>query len=235
MKKDETSTGKGSGICILITTYNRPELLLDLLNDCTFIDGVKVKVYDDGSTDDYSRCKKLIMGMGWTYKKVHHHGKYKFYQLHQLMYNEMRGEKYKYFIQLLDDMRLIDGFQEKVIKQFNDSGADLLNIINMDVLVRVMQERGVKMRTVDGVGYWDYHWLDLCFITTEDYFKQLNYTCPNISDAWFNRKKYVSSGVSTALTKAYKGKISIVDRSLLIHMGHISKMNTYKQPYLSRL
>ena len=220
---------------IIIATYNRPDHCLNLLKDIAKIPDVRVKVYNDGSTESYGDVEEYLLGMDSYYIKVPHMGKQGFYKLHQMMYREMIGERYDYFIQLLDDMRLVDDFHNKAIKQFNDSGADLLNIINMDVLVGVMQKAGVKMRTVNGVGFWDFHWLDLCFITTQKYLESLNYTCPDIPAAWFKRKKHTSSGVSTALTRAYKGKISVVDKSLLIHTGVVSQMNTYKVPYKSRL
>lgn len=221
-------------ILITITTYNRPQLLLDLLIDIAKIPDVRVKVYDDGSTEDYSEVVKFLDGMDSYYVRLPHRGKEGFWKIHQVMYSEMRYENYDYFVQLLDDMRLVQGFYPKVIEQFKLSGADLLNIINIDALIEVMKQRKVKSYEVNGVKFWDYHWQDLCFITTRKYLENIQYTCPRVSKGWFDNPN-ASSGVSTALTKAFTGRISIVDRALLIHTGQKSQMKPHRAGYYSRL
>ena len=235
-------TGKRYAECIfLITTYNRPDLLLDLLKSIKReVPDCRVKIYNDGSTSNYQKVTDYLKEnfTNYYYVKMPHGGKRGFWRLHQVMYSEMKNEKYWYFIQLLDDMLLVPGFREKAISRFSECGAELLNIIHPDGLIDYMQKEGYKSEKINGNVYWPRPWLDLCFITTEKYLKRMGYTCPKVTDAWFERKEHTSSGVSTAITKEYVkkgGTIKIVDRSLLVHTGMISQMNTYKKPYKSRL
>lgn len=199
-----------------------------------------MKIYNDGSTLNYQKATEYLKENfdNYYYVKLPHGGKRGFWRLHQQMYKEMKGEKYRYFIQILDDMLLIPGFEKKAISQFNECGAELLNIIHPDGLIEYMTREGYKSEEINENVYWRRPWLDLCFITTEKYLDRLEYTCPKVPDAWFNRKQHTSSGVSTAITREYVkrgGTIMIVDRSLLIHTGEVSQMNTYKVPYKSRL
>ena len=242
MNKEGTLTGKKSvRIIVLITTYNRPELLLDLLKSIKReLSCFRVKIYNDGSTLNYQKVTDYLRDNidDYYYVKMPHGGKRGFWKLHQVMYREMMDEKYEYFVQTLDDMLFVGDFEKKAISQFHECGAELLNIIHPEGLIDYMTREGYKSEKINGNIYWGRPWLDLCFITTKRYLERMNYTCPKVSDQWFNRKKHTSSGVSTAITREYVkrgGTIMIVDRSLLIHTGEVSQMNTYKVPYKSRL
>jgi hypothetical protein len=166
------------------------------------------------------------------------YGRTKFWQLHQRMYNDLRGKEFKYFLQILDDMKLIEGFYPRVINQFNDCGAGLLNIIVHEDLHNILTREGCAKVNINGYSYWRKNWLDLCFISTKDYLERVKYSCPVIPEARWRKGKNMSSGVSTVLTTTYTrngGTILMVENSLLIHTGQQSQMKPHRKGYYSHL
>jgi len=147
------------------------------------------------------------------------------------MYSEMKGEKFKYFIQLLDDMRLVPGFYKKVISQFEACGAGMLNIMLPIALNTLLTKQRCPFYHVGGYKFWRKKWNDLCFITTREFFENIGWTCPMIPAVRWQVKPNASSGVGTALTHAYRGSIVIVGRSLLQHTGQQSQMKPHRKGY----
>jgi len=223
-------------LVIIITTYNRPALLLDLLKDlhreldCEY----KIKIYNDHSTEDYSKVKDFLKDNINNYEYIYthkRHNRFRFWELHQRMYAEMVGEDFKYFIQLLDDMRLVKGFYKKAVEQFEACGAGILNIMLPIALNTLLQKERCPFYHVGDMKFWRKKWNDLCFITTRDYFENIGWTCPAIPAGRWKVNPNASSGVGTALTHAYKGDIVIVGRSLLQHTGQQSQMKPHRKGY----
>lgn len=220
-------------IIILITTHNRADMLLDLLKDTKeqFIDNYKIKVYNDSSTDDYTGVARYIKTFNEYYyeRTTAHHGKYYFWLLHQKMYSELRDEKFDYFIQLPDDVRLIKNFNHEAINHFIGSGAEVLNILNSDGLRIKMKEQQIKTTRINGYMYWHKHWMDGCFVSDRRFFEIMNFTCPPVNGSWFvNRGPWASSGVGTAITRNFPGTIKVADKPLVVHGNHKSVMNPDK-------
>ena len=226
-------------ILFLIPTYNRPHLLTDLLWDismltCTY----KVLIYNDASTVSYEEVEKVIPYLHECnyYELKHNYGKQQFWKLQNIMYDQARCDEYKYCIGLLDDMRLVPDFYPQVINQFEQSRVDLLNIILPDCTKEYFEQERVSIIGVNGYTFYDYQWNDLCYITTQDYFDAMNYTCPEVHPYRWVKNKNASSGVSNAMT--YKAtdlglKIMVVTKSLLTHTGQVSVMNTHRKGYIS--
>ena len=228
-------------ILFLITTYNRPHLLKDLLLDiaelpCTY----KVLIFDDCSTVDYSEVEEVIPELHKCeyYRLSKNHGKRQFWKLQNIMYNHVRCEEFDYCIGLLDDMRLVEGFYPLAIDMFEESDADLLNIVMPETMPDFLNSQGAQQFSVNGFTYWDYHWNDLCYITTVDYFESIDYTCPEVPLRRWIRNTKATSGVGSVLTNKFAdmgGSIVMVTKSLLKHTGQVSVMNTHRKGYNSLL
>jgi glycosyltransferase involved in cell wall biosynthesis len=213
-------------LALIIITYNRPGLLLDLLGDIKKqMPWAKIRVYDDCSTVDYTPVIAFLEKNfdDYSFKTMpFNHGKERWWLLHQKIYTDLRGEVFTYYMQLTDDMRLVDKFYPEVIDQFNRCGAGALNIYLTKVLDGKLRSGSTKLIN----GFWQINWIDGAFITRREFFEKIGFTCPWLPEARFI-KKNVSSGVGTALTNLYKsrgGRAVLVSRSLLIHKGYKSEM-----------
>lgn len=221
---------------ILITTHNRPRLLKKTLrrlkSECkgkSF--KVKVKVYNDGSTRPYIAAYRYL---GWAfkdfeYRELRHHGKEKYYVVHQIMYEELRKESFKYLIQIPDDMLPIEGFFEKATQRLIESEGDLLNLIIKPSLSENWTKRNRPHMIKNGLKYWKMPWFE-CFITTKKFCELMEYTCPK-------PRKHIrcdptrSSGVGAAMSLQFYnqgGHTRVVDNSLLTHEGRQSVMRNDK-------
>jgi glycosyltransferase involved in cell wall biosynthesis len=225
-------------IVILISTYNRPELLRDLLLDISKLDcDYKVKIYNDCSTEDYSPVYLALAKLNdYEYRMMdENYGKRGFWQLHNVMYEELINEEFDYVIQMLDDMRLVKNFYPQVVDQFNHCGADMLNIILPSGTKEHFENKKANIVHSNGYSFWDYCWNDLCYITTRKYFERINFECPPIPWKWFLNPS-ASSGVSSALTLKFQrmgGTIKVVTKSLLLHTGQVSQFNPQRSGYYS--
>lgn len=111
---------KGNRIHISITTFDRPDSLLDLLQDIVR-EGhefqVKVRVYNDRSKADYSAVIAFIHRQGWEMvwppKK---HGKRWYTKLMSLVFQEASRIQANYFYFIQDDIRLCRDFFSRTIE-----------------------------------------------------------------------------------------------------------------------
>lgn len=215
---------------ILITTYNRPQMCLDLLKDiksqfeCIY----KVIVYNDCSTEDYAEVERYLRDNIREYRYERNHkryGKQKFWELHRKMYREVKKERFDYFIQLLDDTRLVDRFYPDVFDLFHKCGCGVLNIMLPEDLHKRLEATNTIKYKYQEQWFWKKRWIDLCFITQRRFFEKVKWSCPLVAESRWKQNPKASSGVGSALTKAYKGSIALVTRSLLHHFGDESQMN----------
>lgn len=218
-------------VIILITTYNRPDLLLDLLKDIKsqFRCQYRIKIYNDCSEDDYGRVEQYLEENieDYAYTRLpSRYGKPLYWKLINKIYDELKTERGNYIIQLPDDIRLTDMFYPRVIEQYKDCDADALNIM-VNVAHNEQYTRD-KKKTYQGkkAKYWEVSWLDGCFITNTDLFKRIRYSIPSISTKnTANKRK--SSKVGWLITNKCRRhgiKIRMVQRSLVEHKGEESRM-----------
>ena len=217
-------------IAILITTYNRSEMLIKLLNN--------IKQYDNNVflyvIDDFSNVYKdvkeyLIENYKDKYKYIRNtenKGREGYWQTITTLYQELKKDidSYNYIIQVPDDILLIDDFFEKIITLFKGINCTPLNIFND---YNRFDKQGWNNEIVkEHDNYFSGKYIDMAFISDRELFDIIDYQIPN-QDKWTNISNK-SSGVGRYMTlklaKSCK-KIYQVKHSHIIHDNHVSVMH----------
>jgi glycosyltransferase involved in cell wall biosynthesis len=213
--------------CVLITTYNRPEMLYKLLDD---IENNKkdykilVAVFDDGSTQKLDLTGRDVIKIG-MYPNM---GKKKYYVTYNATFSFVRTVNSKYFIYLPDDISLEDNFFDETKRLYESITSD--NKICLSILTddRVNKSHWGYKEPKDLGEILQTQWNDLCFICEKNFFELLNYRVNPISPKrWINNPN-ISSGVGHQITQRLNnsGKFLYhVKKSLVYHGVHESKMN----------
>lgn len=237
-------------IQILITTFNRPELLLALLKNIKSESkdyNVSLLIINDHSSEDYSKVisylKRHFSNKFEFYETEFNSGKICYWQIINFAYSLMTECRFDYFIQLPDDVTLVKGFFHKSISYFeaiSDKNKTCLNILND--YSRNGKSFWTSFKTIDvefsGYKLFRTGWIDLCFISTRKYFKALEYSILPVHPAWSGHKEK-SSGVGLQLSRrliSQNYSIYQVKNSLVIHNDHPSVMHPElrkTQPLLS--
>ena len=220
-------------IGILINTYQRPELLLDLLKDIKSYGkdfSLDILVLEDKSAVNYSKPLAFLKQnfKSFYHKRTSYHfGKQGYWQIIKFGYRYFKDRKINYFIHLPDDVRLVPDFFSEAINRFN---AIMDKVIALNILNdgRLSQRNWVRFSpvrvTANGYNYYHTNWLDLCLISGKDYLTALDYTIHPIKVKSSKLSSGVGRQISRRLVTAGKS-IFLVDRSLVIHGNHPSKMN----------
>lgn len=213
--------------CVVITTYNRPEMLTELLKNIE-IEKKNYKiltiVFDDGSDRSIDYSKFNVKKVGTT-KNM---GKQKYYQLINNTFKYIKNINSKYFIYLPDDVKLVNNFFDEVKRVYeliNDHKKICLNILTDD---RVDRTNWTNFKTIDFGEYLQTQWNDLCFISEKKIFDVLNYKIDDIDQSrWINNPN-LSSGVGQQISVRLNNggyKMYHTKKSMVQHGNHESKMN----------
>ena len=226
----------------LIPTYNRPDMLLDLLKQiakCPY--DYKVKIYNDHSKLSYKKVIDYLPDLNEAeyYRTPENHGKQFFWLLNDLMYHDMEKEEFDYCVNLADDLELVEGFFEKAVRYHELSGADLLNILAIESMNRMWRTGDKPRFEKEGVTFIQANWIDGAFICTRKYFEKLNYACPCVPLRRWEKLPNSSSGVGAVLSGTFYragGTVMQLERSLVIHRSIKSVINTHrKDPLIAYL
>lgn len=225
-------------VIINITTYNRADMLMELLEDIArefkSVD-YKIKIYNDSSTENYNKIIEFLNKLPGQhyYKRLSENlGKKGYWKLHNIMYDELKKEKFDYYIQMQDDQRLVSGFYPKAINYLKQANVGALNILTVQEHQESYSRRKLQQKIINGVKYWNIQFLDCNFITTPDFFKKIDWSMPAIPESRWKRNPNISSGVGGTITKKYTnrgGTCLHLASTLLIHNGQESVMNTHKR------
>jgi len=220
-------------IAFLITTYNRPDLLSLLIDDILAEQknhSIALIIADDASKESYrqvyDKLEKCTTISFILLNSQVHHGKQHYYKLINRLFFEIKNKTFDYYIQLPDDVRLVAGFFDKAIYQFNhinDPRKVCLNILN-----------DFSRKGPIWVGYTPHEfghviktgWMDMCYIANTRFFKTLNYSVK--VDESFSSKPGLSSGVGMEISKnIFSKKLGMyqVKKSLVKHGFHKSVMH----------
>jgi len=223
-------------IFIYIKTYNRAAEAMSLLRDLSIPANLSigVKVFDDGSSDNYSQVQDFINKIGWEYYRFDvNNGKTKAWLVSNEILNDAKNRDSKYFMILPDDIRLCDDFLNRSITVWN-------KILDDKKVALVLAKDSSRDRG-SGPGpcwtgivpklankfVWETGWVDEMFISEKKYFEILGYKCSEVPAKRF-RTKNISSGVGrqASLQIVRSGhKLYCVDRSLVKFVACKSKMN----------
>jgi len=225
-------------IIVFITTYERPEMLLNLLKQIKKQSSnfdIKIYINNDCSQANYTKVTSYLKRYFDDFHYIldnEHRGKLNYWHIINRFYQFAKQDKFDYFIQVPDDIQLVDDFFNRATAKYdaiNDSDKACLNILNdygrngMAVWVPVKPE----VLSFKNFTYIRNGWMDMAYICTKHYFDILEYTINKVSPNW-SGKPGRSSGVGMQISqRLYKSGASIyqVAHSLIIHGAHESVMH----------
>ena len=199
-------------------------MLLNLLSDMKG-ENVKIFIVNDGSTEDYSKViDYLTENFEYNYTKTRYNlGKTGYWQNINYLYEQLRSESFDYYAQFADDLRLAPDFFDKAIKLYESIDDKNKICLNPMLLNEVKTQRWHKSELIHKGDVYLSQWVDGCFISTKQYFEQLNYqlTKPKLTNK-------ISSGIGAQITQRLTRKgfnMYMVKESLIEHGTHESKMH----------
>ncbi len=210
-------------ITVIIPTYNRPDMLNDLLkqiNEEREDYDLTVQVYNDGSDLRYA-----IPGYDFLdyYRFDENAGKRNYWRRVNTAFR--RREKAHYYIMLADDMRICKNFFSEAINQYND--IEHPHKICLNLLKDERKENWTGFKRKDLGDHYLTQWNDLCFIATEKFFNIIPGVYSIDPNRW-NENPLYGSGVGAQISfrvLTSKHNMYQVKESLVSHGKHKSVMN----------
>lgn len=216
-------------IHFLTTTYNRKDGLKSLLDSIDKVNNydVQMTLVDDCSDYDVSL---LIKGYLFPIKLIKHeynYGKKLYWKTLTELYDTVKDSDADYFITIPDDMYLLSNTIDEAIYYWER--IDDLNKMALTIYPQRFQKIKNKVDCYfgDNVVVIKCNFIDHIFLATKDYFKHVNYNCPEVPGGRW-KKKSKSSGTSMVLGKLFMDYgLYMTPRSLVAdHKSQFtSKMN----------
>jgi len=226
-------------IKIFITTFNRPEMLVDLLKNLkqqASNHDLSLFIVNDCSTADYAPVLKYLKSH-WKNQYDYfvteiNYGKKDYWQLINFAYQQLETMEFDYLYQMADDILPVDNFFDRSISLFKSIPDKQLACLN---LFNDYSRNGKSFWTNTPVQYFNYDgidllltgWVDMLYMATKDYLKYLNYKIDPVDHNW-SGNRYLSSGVGRQISqRLVSGGYHIyqVKKSLTIHDDHPSVMH----------
>ena len=213
--------------CIVITTYNRPDMLYKLLDNIELEKkdfNLKIFVFNDGSTLDYDLSRFDITHI----KFFPNRGKKNYWEIVDTTFKVLKSINSNYFIYLPDDVTLCPNFFN-VLKETYETIIDN-RMICLSFLVdnRVTKSNWGSNKPINYGNYIKTGWNDLCFMSKKSFFNVLNFKIDEIPKNRWKFNENLSSGVGQQITeKLNKLNYNMyhTKKSLVNHGEHISVMN----------
>lgn len=206
---------------ICITSYNRPAMLLRLLNELQGC-GHRVCVFDDASTYDPAEHRELC-----EYNRIsYHRGKVHYWKQWQWIFDRCRASDDERFIFMPDDWHSIE--LDRINEWFNRlEGKYAFNVTNNGVKTNWTSIERKKIR-IDGKPVYRVGFVDCGFFTTRLTLEALDWHIEPVDLMRF-RIPNISSGVGQQLSNRLMGKFIPMYqpvRSMAWHDGtHESQMH----------
>jgi hypothetical protein len=213
---------------ILIFSYNRPEFLRKVIEDCP----VKPYVIDDGSDFDPMPFARLSY-----FHKLEHKGREQFYLNWQYAFEICKQSDEDFFLFIPDDFLNVN---HSKIKHIYDTlqGRYAYNLLN-DARPQIWTPIKHHDVEVAGVPSERVSYADCGYFTNRETLQAINFTQDDISVSRFDRSEN-SSGVGWSQSRRFHKKfvpMYIPKKSLCFHGAHESMMHKElrkKQPLISR-
>lgn len=210
--------------CIVITTFNREEMLKLLLNDIFKEKKYKilVTIFDDGSNQKYD-----LTGYDVKYiRYVKNNGLKNVWRVITDTFNYCKKIKSKYYIYLQDDLRLKSNFFNDSVRIFEKINDD--KKISLGTLMVETQRNKTKWTNILPITYDEYYktqWVELVFICEYNFFELLNFKVNEIPKTRWDKNSNLSCGVgdqiSNRLLNLGYNMYHVID-SLTTHDDHDS-------------
>jgi hypothetical protein len=212
--------------CIIITTYNRSEMLknlLDQINTQKKDYKLKIIILDDGSTEKYD------LSDDHTYIKIFPNmGKKRFWKIINTSFKIVKNVTSKYFIYLQDDVTIVDNFFETLVNRYesiNDGRKMALSFLSD---YRITKPNWTGFNPIQMGEVVKTQWVELHFICEKKFFDVINYAMEPIPISRWDRDPNLSSGVGWQLsTRLHKKGFGLyhTNDTLVGHGNHESQMN----------
>lgn len=213
---------------ILITTYKREHMFCDLLRSINKEKGkykIKVIAVNDGSNYNLN----FIPAYDFIYfKNPENFGKKGYWKTINFLYKKASLEKYKYVIQLPDDVLLCPDFFSKVSAHFESIRSrkkSALNILLDENRAGTSQWTNKPIKSFKNE--WSTGWIDMCFIS-ENILHSLDFYIHPIDSKRWDRNKLLGSGVGAQISKRIVDlKLELFQTKInyVFHGNHNSVMN----------
>jgi hypothetical protein len=210
--------------CIIITTFNREEMLKDLLNDIFKYKEYKilVTIFDDGSEKKYNLSEYNVKYIRY----VKNNGLKNVWKIITETFKYCKHIKSKYYIYLQDDFRLKENFFDESVRIFESINDE--RKISLELLTDIRTTRpnwtNHNPITIGEIIYTQ--WVELHFICKYDFFERLAFEVHPIPSNRWDKNPNLSCGVGEQLSHRLLNlgyNMYHLKNSLLIHGDHQSQ------------
>jgi len=224
---------------VVITTYNRPERLMLLLRDIeTHGRGldVRVRVYDDASTADYSKVKAFLQTRRQQFIRAGtRHNKRKMWRWMNRIFADTRKVEAHHFLFLQDDVRLCADFFRKVQSAW-EGLPDKKGTLNLHRdASRAYSTTGcwtgaqlTRMGEVSLTGWTDC----AAFVCSKEAMQDLGWKLNSISDDRWKECPGLSTGIGQQISVRLHSRgwgLYRTEQSLVVHTDSVSQLNPHRR------
>lgn len=216
---------------IWMATYNRTTHVNNLLDDIKKESQsykVKIVIYDDCSTDDYTPILQKFDDLDISYTRLkERHGKKKYWALMTRAMKEIAQYSSKYYIKIDDDFRLHNNFFSKCVGTWNCIDDPKKVLLNYYCDKRAGERHWTSFEPhkvqFGPCTLWKTGWVDCFFFSTRRLYEILQFHITKINKRrWSIGKENRSSGVGADISNRLVNKWSMyqVSSSLVDHHGN---------------
>ena len=184
--------------CIVITTYEREDMLKQLLEDIFKYTEYKmyVVVFDDGSKRTYDLSKYDVKYI----KYVKNNGLKNLWRVINDAFKFIGKIDAKYYFYLQDDLRLKENFFEESIRIFEKIDDDKKICLELRTDQRTTRPNwtAIEPKIIDE--YIHTQWVELDFICKYNFFESLNFKINPIPMSRWDKNPHNSSGVGQQIS-----------------------------------
>ena len=210
---------------VIITSYNRPSSLVDLVVELAEEPNVDIVIFDDKS-EVFPEVLNKYKYVATVITNPEHRGKAGFWQTYNDIFAYCKENEYDYYIILPDDVEPCPDFVSKAIEAYDQAGCICLSpLLTNRSLLPGISRWGMKPIVLRDWGY-ETSYFDCCTICRRDFFEALNWhMLPILPSSNPFRSSGVGRQITTRLQAAGK-KMGHVKRTLLAMTDtHESVMN----------
>lgn len=201
---------RGYDLTVLITTYNRPAQLQRLLSDLIAEArgrSVLCRIYNDGSELAYPDLP--AGGPDFTLERIDlpvRHGKQRYWQLIDRVFQDLRAVRSRYYLQLPDDVRLQPGFLASSIAAYeaiDDPDKICLNLyLDSSRIGKPCWSRALpRIERFGDTRVFKTGWVDMVYLAERRFFEELGYTIRPVPAERWRRNPRRSSGVGAQISR----------------------------------
>lgn len=205
--KEYTAPSGKTKVLVVITTFNRPDGLLRLLQDIKKNSSefdIEVHVYDDASSvDNVIAVNYLRDNFKYHYVKFpRNRGKKLYYRTMNDIFTKIKASDFDYFFQLPDDVTLVPDFFKRSIDTWCDiEDFDKICLSTLLIKERLEIQNWVNFKPQEIFGVIHSQWNDMCYMCERRFFEQLDWIIHSIHPNRWHLDQHKSSGVGQQITQ----------------------------------